>query len=314
VTEASLSKTLQERVKRYLRWYSYPLIYFFVIGVACVFARYTRPVNHRAGVDVIFKTVAVVPSLIWTGAVTVWIALIIAFIIISFQIRRKFPKSVFWSRLALYPKFGSGSADISVSKYGEPKKTFWKSAANFSTYSLGLILIFVGLTLGVWIARPYISLLLSSSKVEALEKKVRLQQVYDNRIIIPSVLVDAPILEGVSRGQLSRGVCHVSNSPLPGQGGNCIIEGHNLAEFGLWKSMSFFSLLDTVSEGTPIYVFYNGRKYPYKVKVKTYRDVGEPKLFDAASGERLTLLTCVSTWSPTIYTNRRTIVIADPEF
>jgi sortase (surface protein transpeptidase) len=39
----------------------------------------------------------------------------------------------------------------------------------------------------------------------------------------------------MDRKKLSQGVCHVINSPFPGGGGNCIIEGHNLAEFGFWK-------------------------------------------------------------------------------
>ena len=149
-----------------------------------------------------------------------------------------------------------------------------------------------------------------------------LQRVQEKHIGLPGAAAplsanlspgDAPIMEGVSMGHLSRGVCHVSNSPTPGQGGNCIIEGHNLAEFGWWKAQSFFSVLEVVQKGTPIYVFYNGRKYSYKVKEKTYKSVNDPKLYDITPGERLTLLTCVSTWSPTIYTNRRTVVVTYPE-
>ena len=142
---------------------------------------------------------------------------------------------------------------------------------------------------------------------------MQLGQVQGNRIIIPSVLVDVPIVEGMDRKKLSQGVCHVSNSPFPGEGGNCIIEGHNLAEFGFWKPQSFFSILEVIQKGTPIYVFYKGKKYTYKVKEKTYRDVNDPRLYDITPGERLTLITCVSTWSPTIYTNRRTVIIAYPE-
>ena len=85
-----------------------------------------------------------------------------------------------------------------------------------------------------------------------------------------------------------------------------------LAEFGLWKPKSFFSLLDIVSEGTLVYVFHHGKKYPFKVKVKTFRDVTDPMLYEKTPGERLTLITCVSTWSPTIYTNKRTVVTAYP--
>ncbi|MEW6586381.1 MAG: sortase [Nitrospirota bacterium] len=137
--------------------------------------------------------------------------------------------------------------------------------------------------------------------------------VYDNRIIIPTALVDAPIIEGVDMGKLSRGACRISQSPLPGEGGNCIIEAHNLAEFGWWQPQSFFSMLEILDKGTSIYVFYNGKKYIYKVKEKTHKSVNDPRLYDITPGERLTLLTCVSTWSPTIYTNRRTVIVAYPQ-
>jgi hypothetical protein len=83
--------------------------------------------------------------------------------------------------------------------------------------------------------------------------------------------------------------------------------GHNLAEFGFWRPESFFSLFEVIDKGAPVYVFYNGKKYIYKVKDKTYKDVNDPKLYNITSGERLKLITCVSTWSPTIYTNRRTV-------
>ena len=169
------------------------------------------------------------------------------------------------------------------------------------------------MSLAIWISRPYITLLLSTSKIEALENKVKMGHVHGNRIIIPTALVDAPILEGVSKGQLSQGVCRISESASPGEGGNCIIEGHNLAEFGWWKQQSFFSMLEILDEGTPIYIFYNGKKYVYKVKEKTYKSVSDPKLYDITPGERLTLITCVSTWSPTIYTNRRTMITAYPQ-
>ncbi len=299
------------KIKGYLKWYIYPFLYFLVTSLVCLFAWNSRPVSHRAGIEVIFKTVSIVPAVIWSGVITLWILFVIFFAVFLFRLKKRFP-----SFMTL-----GGPADIKVSgemasttKEDKDGKSGWRRIADRSFYFLGIVLISGGLTFGMWIARPYITLLLFSSKVEALEKKVQLQQVQGDRIIIPSLLVDAPILEGVSKGQLLRGVCHVSSSPLPGQRGNCIIEGHNLAEFGLWKPKSFFSLLDIVSEGTLIYVFHNGNQYAYKVKVKTYRDVADLTLYDATPGERLTLITCVSTWSPTIYTNRRTMVIAYPTF
>jgi LPXTG-site transpeptidase (sortase) family protein len=311
MAEAGLGSVVIQRIKKYLKWYVYPVVYFLVTSLVCLFAWYRSAVNHREGIKVIFKTISVVPALVWSGIITLWILAVISFVVLRYWIKKSNPSQA----VAGVPADCQGRVEkgqIVESEIGP--KSGWRKIADRFSYVLGIVLIFVGLTLGIWIARPYITLLLSSSRIEALEREVESGHIKGNRIIIPSILVDAPILEGVSKEQLSKGVCHLSGSPLPGQGGNYIVEGHNLAEFGIWESKSFFSLLDVVSEGAPIYVFRNGKKYTYKVKAKTYRDVNDPKLFAVPAGEHLTLLTCVSTWSPTIYTSKRTVVIADPQF
>jgi len=258
----------------------------------------------------VFITISLIPTVIWTGAVTVWIAIAIILPLFLFWIKKRFPELSIWNTV---DRFSQSREEKGTTPDKKPQTSFWRKTLNVSFSVLGIILIMTGLSLAIWISRPYITLLLSTSKIEALEKKVKIGLVHGNRIIIPTALVDAPILEGVSKGQLSRGVCHISQSPPPGEGGNCIIEGHNLAEFGWWRLQSFFSMLEVLDKGTPIYLFYNGKKYVYKVKEKTYKDVNDTKLYDITPGERLTLITCVSTWSLTIYTNRRTVIIAYPQ-
>jgi LPXTG-site transpeptidase (sortase) family protein len=135
----------------------------------------------------------------------------------------------------------------------------------------------------------------------------------ENRIIIPTALVDAPILEGIDMEKLSEGVCHITKSAVPGRGGNCIIEGHNLGEFGWWRPQGPFSMLEILGEGVLIYVFYNGKKHIYKVKEKIYTDVNDPRLYNYSPGERLTLITCTSSLDITVYTDKRTVVVAYPE-
>jgi LPXTG-site transpeptidase (sortase) family protein len=306
VEEKHLLTAIRDTVKKYLKWYTYPLIYFLVTSLACAYSWYHRPEKYRAGVTLVFKTISVIPALIWTGAITIWIATVILLIYTSYILKKRYPDLSIWKKTE---RVSQGKED----RLQESPKSFWRKALNVVVYCIGIVLIVTGLSLAIWISRPYITLLLSTSKIEALENKARLGQVQGNRIIVPSVLVDAPIIEGISQQQLSRGVCHITQSPTPGEGGNCIIEGHNLAQFGLWKPQSFFSMLGVAGKGTPIYVFYNGNRYMYKVKEKFYKDVDDPKLFDFNPGERLTLITCVSTWSQTIYTNRRTVIVAYPE-
>jgi len=302
VEAAKFSVKIREILKKSLKWYSYPLIYFLVTSFVCAYAWYTRPIQYRAGIKIVFKTISVIPTLIWIGATTVWIAVAILIIGFAYWMRKRYPELTIWKKVE--SRVASSDKKVHAS--------LWRKTLNVSISALGIVLVAAGLSLAIWISRPYITLLLSTSKIEALENKVILGQVQGNRIIIPTALVDVPILEGVSMGQLSRGVCHISQSSAPGEGGNCIIEGHNLAEFGWWRPQSFFSMLEILDKGTPIYIFYGGMKYVYLVKDKAYKNVNDPKLYDITPGERLTLITCVSTWSPTIYTNRRTVIVANP--
>jgi len=311
VEAVNLSVKIKDTIKKYLRWYSYPLAYFLVTGLVCLYAWYTRPIPHRAGIKVAFKTISIIPTIIWIGATTLWILASLLLIGISFWLKKRFPELSFWNKIEGFSQNKKNIEELPSDK--KAPITFSRKILNVSFSVLGILLVVTGLSLAIWISRPYITLLLSTSKSEALENKVKLGQVQGNRIIIPSALVDAPILEGVSQGQLSRGVCHVTQSLSPGEGGNCIIEGHNLAEFGWWKPQSFFSMLEVLENGTPIYIFYNGKRYIYKVKEKTYKNIEDKALYDLSTGERLTLITCVSTWSPTIYTNRRTVIVAYPE-
>lgn len=297
-----LSGKIRETIERFLKWYSYPLVYFVVTGIVCAYAWHSRPIQYRVGIKVVFKTISVIPTVIWIGATTIWIAVTLLIVGITYWMRKRFPSLSIWKK----------SEDRAVSSVTRAPASLWRKALSISASALGVMLIVGGLSLAIWISRPYITLLLSTSRITELENKVKLGHVQGNRIIIPAALVDAPILEGVSTVQLSQGVCRITESAQPGEGGNCIIEGHNLAEFGWWKQQSFFSMLEILDKGTPIYIFYGGKKYVYKVAEKNYKDVDDPKLYDLAPGERLTLITCVSTWSPTIYTNRRTVILARP--
>jgi LPXTG-site transpeptidase (sortase) family protein len=134
---------------------------------------------------------------------------------------------------------------------------------------------------------------------------------WKNWLIFPNAVVDAPILEGVDENKLAEGVCHISESAEPGQGGNCIIIGHNLGDFFERSGpQGPFNMLEASEKGQLIYIFYKGKKYIYKVKEKTYKDVNDPKLYDFSPGERLTLITCAGTLDPGVSTNTRVVITA----
>jgi len=402
VKAVSLSAQIRATIKSHLKWYAVPCIYFLLTSLVCAYAWYTRPLTHRPAIEAVFKTIALNPTLILTGAITVWIIIAILLIPILFWLKKKFPdKSTDLSQETNILQIPS-STPIS----------FWSKTVNVSLSVLGVVLIVAGLSMALWIYRPYITFLFSPSQIESLEKKAELlgqvqenkikkhkepeqmigvlqkdtlinetliktadhieqpqsnvlkeseavtptaespkpilkdeknnkgliaqyletrqrevtrkteklekaaegiAQSRKNRIIIPTALVDAPILEGVDMEKLSEGVCHFSKSAVPGKGGNCILEGHNLGEFGWWRPQGPFNMLEILDQGIRIYVFYKGKKYVYKVKEKIYTDVNDPKLYDLSQGERLTLITCTSSRDITVYTKRRTVVVAYPE-
>jgi LPXTG-site transpeptidase (sortase) family protein len=396
-------------IRRYLKWYTVPFIYFLLTSLVCTYAWYTRPIPHRPAIKAVFKTIALNPTLILTGAITVWIIGSVILIPILFKLKKGFPEHSISNKST---DLSQGEDFLQTPFSNTTPITFWSKAVNVSISVLGVVLIVAGLSVAVWISRPYITFLFSPSKIESLEKKAELlgqvqeekikeskepeqmvevlqrdapknealekatehieqpqrdvlkesvavdtktertepirkveiknkgiveqfleirqrevnkkterlekaaegiEQSKENRIIIPTALVDAPILEGIDMEKLSEGVCHVSKSAVPGKGGNCILEGHNIGEFGWWRTQGPFNMLEILDQGIRIHVFYKGKKYVYKVKEKTSMDVNDPKLYDFSSGERLTLITCAASWDPTIYTNRRTVIIAYPE-
>ena len=396
-------------IQRYLKWYTIPFIYFLLTGLLCAYAWYTRPIPHRPAIKAVFKTIALNPTLILTGAITVWIIIAVILIPIVVWLKKRYPKH------PISDKSTDLSQETNILQTPSSNTTpisLWSKTVNVPVSILGIILIISGLSVAVWISRPYITFLFSPSKIESLEKKaellgqvqedeitkskesekivgvlekdapknealekatedieqaqrdvlkesgavdttterpepirkveiknkgivdqfmeIRLREVNkkterlektaegiaqskENRIIIPTALVDAPILEGIDMEKLSEGVCHVSKSSAPGKGGNCILEGHNIGEFGWWRTQGPFNMLEIIEKGIRIYVFYKGKKYVYKVKEKTSMNVNDPKLYDFTPGERLTLITCAASWNPTIYTNRRTVIVAYPQ-
>jgi LPXTG-site transpeptidase (sortase) family protein len=402
VEAVSLSALISATIKRYLKWYLVPFIYFLLTGLLCAYAWYTRPLPYRAGIKAVYKIISLNPTLIFTGAITAWIIIAILFIPISFWLRKRLPELSIWS-------FSQKEDILQNKSSNKTPKSFWQKTLNVALSVVGIILIVAGLSIAAWISRPYITFLFSPSKIETLEKKAGLLgqvqvdkikkinasdtpkklpervkkdeikksvalttraelpeqlrkdetnkngpfdkiadlfervrreslkrtteiqtrgentartleknaefpgQVQEDWIIIPTALVDAPLLEGLSEKNLSLGVCHVSNSAVPGKGGNCIIEGHNLGNFGMWRPQGPFNMLEVLEKGVRIYVFYNGKKYTYKVKEQTYRNADDPKLYDLSLGERLTLITCTTTWDPTIDTDKRTVIVAYPE-
>ncbi len=174
-------------------------------------------------------------------------------------------------------------------------------------------LIITGIAILIYLLLPYITLFIFSGRKAELNQKVQAENINEDRIIIPSLVIDAPLREGTSEKVLSSNIGIFKEGKRPGQKGNTILEGHNITEFGfLIGKNNLFSLLDLIKKKQKVYLFYDGKKFTYQVKEKMRLNVTDPSLYKQEKKEQLTLITCATTWNPSIKTNWRIKVLCMP--
>lgn len=126
----------------------------------------------------------------------------------------------------------------------------------------------------------------------------------EERLIIPKLNIDVPILFGVNNDSdsmmegMNHGVVHWSipgASALPGQIGNMVITGHSAGDIYTSNQYKFiFSGLERLSENDLIYVDYGGVRYTYSVtRLETVDPSEVSKLVYETDKPMLTLITCV---------------------
>ncbi len=127
----------------------------------------------------------------------------------------------------------------------------------------------------------------------------------DNRLVIPKIQVDAPILEGNSIGVLKEGLWHRPKTVNPNEVGNSVIIGHrNLRGMSTPITLSNLNLIKV---GDQFMVFWEGQEIDYEV-VETR--VIRPNDFSVEANtddQRLTIYTC------TLDSKKRVLVVAKPE-
>ena len=127
-----------------------------------------------------------------------------------------------------------------------------------------------------------------------------------NRLVIPRIGVNVPILEGADESVLDRGgVWHIPNTAAPDQIGNVVLSGHR------WKylppnSLTLY-LLDKVQDGDPILITWNGKIYTYKVRGREIVTPDQTAILDATTKPQLTIFTCTPIYS----TSHRLVLYAD---
>lgn len=96
---------------------------------------------------------------------------------------------------------------------------------------------------------------------------------FDFSLVIPQIGVNSVVFPGVDSGNpdeylpiLKQGVAHALGSSLPNQSGPVFIFAHSTDSFlNIARYNATFFLLGKLKGGEDIYIFYNNRKYHYKV-------------------------------------------------
>lgn len=140
-----------------------------------------------------------------------------------------------------------------------------------------------------------------------LEAKPPLAELRENRLVIPKIEVEVPIIFSESTEEkeimenLKNGVIHYPDTALPGEEGNCVITGHS-SDFW-WRKGDYktvFALLNELEISDLVIVYYDQEKFIYKV---TGKDIVSSNNIDILSqnkkepltesvGPTLTLFTC----------------------
>jgi LPXTG-site transpeptidase (sortase) family protein len=130
-----------------------------------------------------------------------------------------------------------------------------------------------------------------------------------NQVIIPSMLLDQPILEGTIANQyktLDQGIWRWPRGSTPDKGGNTILIGHR---FTYTNPRGVFYFMNKVQVGDEIGVIWNSKSYAYKVVSINEVPPNDSAIENQTANPELTLFTCTPLWLPT----DRLVVVADLE-
>jgi sortase A len=136
----------------------------------------------------------------------------------------------------------------------------------------------------------------------AAEGGIALPQDAVAHIEIPSIGVDAYVLEGTDTSTLNKGPGHYPDTPLPGQPGNAAIAGHRTMYGHVFHDLHELSVGDRILTGTREAIT------TYEVVEVLVVDDSQTEVVDDTEDDRLTLTTC----HPIGSAAQRLVVVAVP--
>lgn len=128
-----------------------------------------------------------------------------------------------------------------------------------------------------------------------------------NHVIIPSMLLDQPVLDGpISQTYsiLNRGIWRWPGGSTPDKGSNTVLIGHR---FTYTQPKGVFYYLNKVKLGDEIGMWWNNQLYTYKVSSITEVAPTAVSIQDPTPDTRLTIFTCTPLWLP----KDRLVIVAE---
>jgi len=107
------------------------------------------------------------------------------------------------------------------------------------------------------------------------------------RVVIPKISLDAIVVEGASRRELSEGPGHMKQTAQPGETGNAVITAHR---------DTFFRHIYELNRGDQIKVRRSGRLFTYEVTGKRIVMPEDVSVIKPTNDPQLTLITCYPTY------------------
>ncbi len=127
----------------------------------------------------------------------------------------------------------------------------------------------------------------------------------DNRIVIPSIQIDEPIVESNSITAIhDGGTWRRPNTAIPTDENNTVIVGHRW--FG--NDISTFYHLDKVNIGDKLAVYWEGEEIVYEVTESKVVDATATEIEAATAEKQLTIYTCDPIWTA----KNRLVLVAKP--
>lgn len=132
-------------------------------------------------------------------------------------------------------------------------------------------------------------------------------KVLANTVIIPSMLLDQPVLEGKNMyAVLAQGIWRWPAGSTPDKGGNTVLVGHR---FTYTNPKGVFYFLNKVQIGDKIGLLWADKTYVYSVVRTETVSPREVSILSPTARPTVTLYTCTPLWAP----KNRLVVIAELE-